>query len=272
MPTLRPVEDTGEARPQRRRLVVAMAHADDMEYYAGGTVAKFVSLGWEVTLVMLTSNISGGDIRGDGEYLKHTPEQVMPVREQEAHAGAEILGVSSIIQVGFKDSIYYTGNEVAWLGDAAFDLQHPSGTEPLAAAAINMRCIQRVQRVLEQLSPEIVITHNFSSGFEHTCAAHLVNQAFGSAVRQGADLGCLWIPAHVRPAAWESDVRLFPSPNIVIDVTDFWTTKLRAIRAHRSQGVEPSIKKVEVIGRYWGIVAQCRYAEPFFTIRDARYR
>ncbi len=255
-----------------KRIMVAMAHADDMEYYAGGTVAKFVSQGYEAVLLMLTNNICGADLDNDDHYLQHTPEQVMPVRESEMHEGARILGLETIVQAGFKDSVYFDGDQLVWLGDKDYDLQHKSGGEPLPAAAVNMNCIRRIQAVFEKYEPEVVITHNLTSGFEHTCAAHLVNQAYGQAVKAGASLGSLWVPTHVRHCAWETDVRLFPSPNILIDVTDFWSLKLKAIRAHRSQQVEPNIKKVELISRYWGIARQCRYAEPFFTIHDARYR
>jgi len=255
-----------------KRILIAMAHADDMEYYAGGTVAKFIAQGYEAVLLMLTNNICGADLDNDGNYLQHEPEKVMPVRDQEMHEGARILGVDSIVQTGFKDGVYFDGDKPVWIGDKDYDMHHKSGHEPLAAAAANMNCIRRVQGVLEKYEPEIVITHNLTSGFEHTCAAHLVNQAFRQAVKAGADLGSLWAPTHVRHCAWETDMRLFPSPNIIIDVTDYWTQKVKAIRAHKSQQVEASIKKVELISRYWGIVRQCRYAEPFFTLYDARYR
>ena len=256
----------------KKRIMIAMAHADDMEYYAGGTVAKLVRQGYEAVLLMLSNNICGADIDNDDNYMNHAPDEVMPIREEEMHEGARILGVDSIVQAGFKDSVYFDGDKLVWLGDPEYRMGHTAGGEPLPAAAVNMRCIRRVQAILEKYEPEIVITHNFTSGFEHTCGAHIVNQAFGQAIKSGVPLGSLWIPAHVRHSAWETDVRIFPSPNILIDVTNYWTLKLRAIRAHKSQQVEPSIKRVEVIGRYWGIACQCRYAEPFFTIRDARYR
>jgi LmbE family N-acetylglucosaminyl deacetylase len=255
-----------------KTVVIAMAHADDMEVYAGGTVAKLVHQGYRAVLVMLTNNIAGADVHGDGEFMRHTPEQVAPIREEEAHEGARILGVDAIVNVGFKDAVYYTGDTLAFLGDAAYDVHHPAGQEPLPAAAANMKCIARVQSVLEKYDPQIVITHNFTSGFEHTCVAHIVNQAFGQAVKDDKLTGSLWIPTHVRHSAWETDVRLFASPNVLIDVTDYWALKVKAIRAHRSQQMEKSIKKVELIARYWGIARQCLYAEPFFTIYDARYR
>ncbi|MCC6581275.1 MAG: PIG-L family deacetylase [Phycisphaeraceae bacterium] len=253
-------------------LLIAMAHGDDMEFYCGGTVAKFVSEGWRAVLVMFTANMPGADLHNDGKFLEHPPEAVAPAREEEVHAGASELGVDTIVQMGFKDSAYYTGQRVTWLGDPDYNLQHPVGHEPLPAAAGNFRCIQKLQAVLDKHKPEIVITHNFSSGFEHTCVATMVNQAFGQAVRDGTKLGSLWIAAAARHSAWESDVRLFPSPNILIDITDHWTTKLRAIRAHKTQHVESAIPKIEAVARYWGIARQCRYAEPFSMIQDARYR
>ncbi len=263
-------ERAGKARP--RRLMVAMAHADDMEYYCGGTVAKFVQQGWEVVLTMLSANIAGADLQQDGRYLEHPPEEIAPVREAETHAGAEILGVSTIVQMGFKDSLYYTGQELVFLGDAGYDTQHPAGTQPLAAAPSHPACLRRMRQVLEKYEPQIVITHNFSSGFEHACAASVVNHAFNQAVREGVKLEQLWMPTQVRHGTGDADLRMFLSPNVVIDVTDQWTDKLKALRAHRSQRVEDSIKKVEIIGRYWGLVRGTRYAEPFYTLHDARYR
>ena len=256
----------------KKRILVAMAHANDMEFYAGGTIAKFVREGFEVVLVMFTANISGADIQGDGNYLNHLPEDVVPVRRDEMHRGAAELGVKDIVEMGYKDSLYYTGQSVAWMGESDYDDDHPSGGKPLPAAAAGLKAIEKMRKLLEQYEPEIVITHNFSSGFEHTCVAHIVNQAFGEAVKAGVSLGSLWIPAHVRHGAWASDVRLHPSPNIIIDVTDHWSDKLRAMRAHRSQNIEKAVKKVDLIARYWGIVRQCRYAEPFFTVYEARYR
>jgi N-acetylglucosamine malate deacetylase 1 len=256
----------------KKRIMVAMAHADDMEYYAGGTVAKFVAQGYKGILLMLSNNICGADLPTGGKYLEHPPEETTPVRDAEARAGADILGVKTIEKIGFKDNLYWTGERVAWIGDKDFDMHHPGGLEPMAAAPQNKRCITRVAEAIAKYEPEIVIAHNFTSGFEHTCAAHLVNQAFGQAVAAGASLGSLWIPAHVRHCAWQSDVRMFPSPDVLIDISDHWPTKLAAIRAHKSQHVEGTLEKVELINRYWGLARQCKYAEPFFTVIDARYQ
>ena len=42
-----------------KRVLVFEAHGDDMEFFAGGTIAKFAALGHEVTLVVATDNDKG---------------------------------------------------------------------------------------------------------------------------------------------------------------------------------------------------------------------
>ena len=42
-----------------KRIVVFEAHGDDMEFMAGGTIAKFADRGHEVTLVVATDNDKG---------------------------------------------------------------------------------------------------------------------------------------------------------------------------------------------------------------------
>ena len=254
-----------------KRIMVIMAHADDMEIYAGGTMAKFTDQGYEGILVMLTANNVGGVVEGKG-YRQTTPEEIMPVRAREVRDGAAILGVSVIEEMEFKCNVYSDGEEYVWLGDKEYDMQHPSGSEPLAAAAANPKCVDRVKEMIKKYEPEIVISHNFFTSFPHTAAAHLVNHAFGLAVKEGASLGQLWIPAHVRHLAWQSDARQFPSPNIIIDITDYWDRKQQAMLAHKTQQLEKALDKVKLICRYWGIAGQCELAEPFFTLIDARYR
>ena len=88
----------------------------------------------------------------------------------------------------------------------------------------------------------------------------------------GADLGELWVPARVRHCAWESDVRLLPSPNILIDISETWPRKEQALLAHESQNLGPNIEKIKAIDRYWGIANGCELAEPFTITRTGRYQ
>ncbi|MHC4715488.1 MAG: PIG-L deacetylase family protein [Planctomycetota bacterium] len=253
-----------------RCIMAVMAHADDLEVYAGGTMAKFTDAGYEGVLVMLTANMGGARVGGKG-YRRTLPQEAIPLRAAEVRAGAEILGVSVIEEMKFMGEVYSDGEKFVYLGDPGYDVNHPAAGMPLVAAALHPEAVDRLKGLLARYEPEIVISHSFTSGFGHTAAAHLTNQAFGLALKEGASLGQLWVSSRVRHCAWESDVRLYPPPNILIDISDVWERKERALLAHESQGLASQIEKLKAIDRHWGIAHQCELAEPFTMIRDGRY-
>ena len=55
---------------QHLRVLVVLAHPDDPEFYCGGTVARWVSEGREVTYCLLTRGDKGDDdVETDPEQL-----------------------------------------------------------------------------------------------------------------------------------------------------------------------------------------------------------
>ncbi|MBI2148933.1 PIG-L family deacetylase [Candidatus Woesearchaeota archaeon] len=65
------------------------AHPDDIEYGVGGTIAKFIKLGYKVTFLILTN----------GELIEKAEN-----RREEALKAATILGVNDIIFGDLRDS------------------------------------------------------------------------------------------------------------------------------------------------------------------------
>ncbi len=59
------------------RVMVVTAHPDDPEFGAGGTIAKLVKEGREVTYVIVTNGNKGSSNRGV------TAEQLAPIRAEE---------------------------------------------------------------------------------------------------------------------------------------------------------------------------------------------
>jgi LmbE family N-acetylglucosaminyl deacetylase len=78
-----------------KRVLVFEAHGDDMEFMAGGTIARFASLGHEVTVVCATDNDKGS--------LHRTAEEMRAVRDKELNGAAEVLGVWRVIPLGYSD-------------------------------------------------------------------------------------------------------------------------------------------------------------------------
>src|SRR4029078_13742275 len=80
-----------------QRVMVVTAHPDDSEFAAGGTVAKLVNEGKQVTYCILTH----GD-KGSGDRSM-TPERLAAIREEEQRNAARVLGVEVVDFLGFPD-------------------------------------------------------------------------------------------------------------------------------------------------------------------------
>ena len=81
---------------KKKTILVVVAHADDMEFMAAGTVARFVSeLGYDVYEYILTDN-------GKGSYrLPH--DELVRVSAAEAVAAGALLGVKEVRFAGYPD-------------------------------------------------------------------------------------------------------------------------------------------------------------------------
>src|SRR5438874_881175 len=77
--------------------MVVTAHPDDSEFGAGGTVAKLVKEGREVTYVIVTNGNKGSSDRS------MTPERLAKIREEEQRNAARTLGVARAEFLGYPD-------------------------------------------------------------------------------------------------------------------------------------------------------------------------
>jgi LmbE family N-acetylglucosaminyl deacetylase len=84
-----------------KRIIVFEAHGDDMEFFAGGTIARLATLGHDVTVVCATDNEKG--------TFDLSPEEMRAIRDNELNGAAAVLGVSRVIPLGYAD------------GDLAYD-------------------------------------------------------------------------------------------------------------------------------------------------------
>ena len=85
-------------KPEKiQRAMVVTAHPDDSEFGAGGTIAKLVKDGCEVTYVIVTNGNKGSSDR------TMTPERLALIRAEEQRNAARTLGVSRIEFLGYPD-------------------------------------------------------------------------------------------------------------------------------------------------------------------------
>jgi len=83
-------------RPFRRALVV-VAHPDDAEFGAAGTIARWVESGTDVRYVVCTDGASGSP---DPDM---TRERLAEIRQVEQRAACAELGVSDVTFLGYAD-------------------------------------------------------------------------------------------------------------------------------------------------------------------------
>ena len=76
-------------------VLVLTAHGDDMEFFAGGTIAKLSSLGCDIHLVIATDNARG--------TFELTTERMFRLRLKEAEAAGKVLGLKSIACLDYPD-------------------------------------------------------------------------------------------------------------------------------------------------------------------------
>ena len=197
-----------------RRALAVVAHPDDIDFGAAGTVARLTEAGVEVAYLVVTDGQAGG-------FDRDVPREEMPrIRRDEQTAAARAVGVDDVRFLGRVD-----GEVVADL-DLARD----------------------VSRVIRQVRPDLVITSSPDRNHRRIGASHPDHRAVG-----GATLDAVY-PFARNPFAFPElleDEGLEPwivgevwligdeRPDLAIDVTDTVDRKLAALREHASQLTDP---------------------------------
>ena len=191
-----------------RALVVA-AHPDDADFGAAGTIAGWVDAGIEVTLLLCTRGEQGG--------FDDTPRSEMPaIREREQKAASAELGVT--------DLRFIDGWSDGWLVPAP-ELQ------------------RAIVAVIREVRPRRVLCQSPERIYQRLQASHPDHLAAGEATV------CAVYPAAENPHSWpelvdeglppwkvtELWLMAHPEAAHVVDTTDRFPRKVRALQAHASQ-------------------------------------
>jgi len=224
------------------RVVVAMAHPDDAESGAGGTIAKLVQQGADVTYVIVTSgNMGSSDRSMSGDRLAG-------LREAEQRNAARTLGVAQVEFLGYHD-----------------------------AEVEDTRALRRdITRQIRRCRPDLVIaqnphrTHNlYASHRDHRITGGVVLDCVYPLARDHMAFPELlpeYEPHRVREiniVKWQEE-----DHHIAVDISETMDLKLKAFACHQSQFPDFSAVEVHVrarcaaLGRPHGYA----YAETFDRI------
>ena len=210
------MEDISVKWPEKQRILVILAHPDDPEFFCGATLARWAKAGHEISYTLLTC----GD-KGRNDNNRDIPgDQLCALRHTEQRAAAQVLGVK---EVHF--------------------LEREDGT---LVPDLDLR--REVVRIIRRFKPDVLVTCDPQNLFatyglnhpDHRAAGQVVLDAvfpaagnelfFPELLKEG------WQP-HSPKEVWAS---LTSQPNVVMDVTDTWETKILALKEHKSQIGDPA--------------------------------
>lgn len=195
-----------------------LAHPDDPEFFCGATIARWVSMGHSVKYCLLTKGDKGSQDR------TVNPEDLARTRVEEENRASAVLGVSS---VRFLD--YHDGTLVA-----------------------SMETRQTVARVIRQEKPDILVTCDPTNYYpregtinhpDHRTAGQIVVDGYFPAAGNPMffpELLDEGLEPHSIKELWLS---LPSDANVVLNVTEYWDKKLRALHEHHSQ--IPSMEELD---------------------------
>jgi LmbE family N-acetylglucosaminyl deacetylase len=228
-----------DARPQR--VLVIVAHPDDADFGAAGTIARWVRLGSVAQLVCCTSGDAGAD------DPRTDPLELARQREAEQRAAAAV--------VGYEEVTY---------------LHRPDG-----ALANDLALREQLVRLIRQFKPDavvcmdptvVILDNRHVQHVDHRLAAQAALDAVYPAARNAMAFPALAIDEGLEPHSvrW---LYLFFSDQSTdwVDVSDTLEVKLAALREHASQLRRPA--ELEQLIREWagqaGQEIGSHAAEPF---------
>jgi LmbE family N-acetylglucosaminyl deacetylase len=195
---------------QVQRAMVVVAHPDDADFGAAGTVATWVDAGIQVTYLLVT--------RGDAGGFDDTPRDRMPLlREAEQRAAAAEVGVHDVRFLdGYRDGLL----------------------------EVSQGLVRDISRVIRQVRPRRVLTQSPERWWERLGASHPDHLAAGEATVRAvypAARNPFAFPellteealeAWVVPELW---LMADPKSDHAVDITETFPRKVAALRAHASQ-------------------------------------
>jgi LmbE family N-acetylglucosaminyl deacetylase len=265
-------------------IVAIMAHADDIEYCAGATLARHIGRGYRALYGVLSRCNSGWtkDAARGGYYT--SSQEIVPQRRAEAAAAARSFG-AELYQADLLENCYtrrdgtrvvpsFTGATRLSGELIPIDLDLPDGPlmSVVAGAGTSWRdnpLARDIAKLLIEWDPEIVIGQEVSNfNPDHFAAAQIVAVAWLLASEKKR-IGPYWMPVMFpAPGSFQ-----FPplAPTDFVDVTGYEEACLRAMSCHRSQGGHLEVTHGELRANWkgWGARLGAVSAEAFREVYRA---
>lgn len=207
--------DFNENWEGKKTILVILAHPDDPEFFCGATIRRWTNLGHTVRYCLLTRGDKGSNdpnVRSFDLAVKREVEQANAAKE---------LGVAGVRFLDYEDGCLVPSLETR----------------------------KRVTRIVREEKPDVVVSCDPSNMFPNEASInHPDHRAAGQIVVDAifpASGNPLYFPELLLEGLQPHSIKEFwlsvtGQPNVVIDVTDTWEDKIRALKHHSSQIGDPA--------------------------------
>jgi LmbE family N-acetylglucosaminyl deacetylase len=201
---------TNTARRELRlpaRVLVVVAHPDDIDFGMAGTIATLTRSGASVTYLLVTSGEAGPPEDMDRDVLRSQ-------REREQRAAAATVGVTDVRFLGYPDG--------------------------RVESTLALR--RDISRVIRDVRPDVVLAQSSDRVWDRVYFSHPDHLAVGEATASAVypDARNPWAHPELLDDGFEPHTvaRMWIvglEPNLFIDITDVFALKVEALLSHTSQ-------------------------------------
>lgn len=214
-----------EQAPPVQRILVVVAHPDDVDFGSAGTIATWTNAGLEVSYCIVTDGDAGG-------LDREVPRAAIGgIRQDEQRKAAAVLGVTDVEFLGYPDGRLMVSYELR----------------------------RDITRVIRRTRPERVVVQSPNRDLRSVYRSHPDHQAAGEAALCAVypdarnpfahpELLAEGLEAHTVPEVWVMSAG--ESADHYVDITDTFDRKVAALRAHTSQTAH--LTNLEEMLRSWG--------------------
>ena len=231
------------------RVLAVMAHPDDVDFGASGTIKTWTDAGVQVSYCLVTDGDAGG-------FDPDVPRSEIPrIRREEQRAAGAVLGVSDIRFLGYRDGELTVSHELR----------------------------RDISRVIRQVRPDRMLIQSPERNWTRIQASHPDHLAAGDAAIQAVYPDARNPFAHTSllldeglepwtvPEVW---ITAGPAPDYFVDITDKFDAKIAALRAHASQtahmeDLDERIRGWMTMWAQMGGLPEGRLAEAFTIVGTA---
>ena len=207
-----------------KRILVVMAHPDDCDFGAGGTIANWTAKGINVSYCIITNGDQGG------EESDVPLEEMATVRQREQRNAGQALGVSEIQFLNYRDGSLMPSLEL-----------RKDIVREIRRAKPDRMVIQSPERNYERI---------FASHPDHLAAGETALQAVYPDARNPYAFTDLKASGFEPWRVKEVWITGSPTPNYFMDITETFGKKMAALNAHVSQTAHNP--ELENMVRSWG--------------------